>query len=65
MIKKKQNEYTNVKDYLILYKCLCCNKFDENLKKRFANTFKFCSHDISKFILLLQKGLYPYEYMNH
>ena len=40
MIKKKQNEYTNVKDYLILYKFLCCNKFDENLKKRFANTSK-------------------------
>ena len=38
--------------------------FDENLKKRLANTYKFSKHDINKFILLLQKGVYPYEYMN-
>ena len=36
-------EYTNVKDDLMLSKCLCCNKncqkiFNETLKKRFANT---------------------------
>ena len=58
--------YTNVKDDLILYKCLCCNrnykkKFDENLKKRFADTYKFSIRDINKFILLLQKGIHPYE----
>ena len=39
-------------------------KFDENLKKQFFNTYKFCNNDISKFILLLQKRLYPYEYMD-
>ena len=38
--------------------------FDENLKKRFANTCKFSNHDISNFILLLQKGVYLYEYMD-
>ena len=36
-------EYTNIKDDLIEYKCLCCNKnyqqkFDEKLKERFLNT---------------------------
>ena len=36
-------EYTNAKNDLIDYKCLCWNKsyqnkFDENLKKRFPNT---------------------------
>ena len=46
-----------------------CNKnyqkiLDENLKKRFANTYKFVNHDINKFILLLRKGVYPYEYMD-
>ena len=39
-------------------------KFDEDLKKWFANTYKFSSHDIKKFILLLRKGVYPYEYMD-
>ena len=43
-------EYTNVKDDLIEYKCLCCNrnyqkKFDENLKKHFFKTYKFSNHD--------------------
>ena len=36
-------EYTNIKDELIEYKCLCCDKihqqkFDEKLKERFFNT---------------------------
>ena len=36
-------EYTNFKDDLIEYKCLCCNKnyqhkFDKKLKKFFFNT---------------------------
>ena len=38
-------------------------KFDENLKKRFANTYKFSNHDIYRFILLLRKCVYTYEYM--
>ena len=36
-------EYTNFKDDLIKYKCLCCNKYyqnkiDEKSKERFFNT---------------------------
>ena len=51
------------------YKCLCCNKnyqqrFDEKLKERFFNTYKFSIHHNNKFVLLLRKGAYPYEYMN-
>ena len=54
----------NIQTYingLIEYKCLCCNKiyqkkFDGNLKKRFANTYKFANYDINKFTLLLRKG---------
>ena len=52
-----------------MFICLCCNKnyqqkFDEKLKERFFNTYKFSNHDNNKFILLLQKGNYPYEYMD-
>ena len=32
--------------------------------KRFANTFEFCNGDTNKFILLLRKGVYPYEYVD-
>ena len=31
--------------------------------KKFKNTYSFCNNDINKFILLLRKGVYPYEYM--
>ena len=37
---------------------------NEKLKERFFNTYKFSNHDKNKFILLLQKGVYPFEYMN-
>ena len=61
--------YTNFKDELIEYKSLCCNKscqqkFDEKLKERFFNTYKFSNHDNNKFTLLLRKSVYPYEYMD-
>ena len=54
---------------LIEYKCLCCNKnyqckFDEKLKEQFFNTYKFSNLKNNKFILLLQKGVFPYEYKN-
>ena len=35
------------------------------LIKRFANTYNFCNNDLNKFILLLRKGVYPYEYMHY
>ena len=31
---------------------------------KFHNTYKFCSKDHNKFILLLRKGVYPYECMD-
>ena len=45
-------EYESAKDNLIKYKCLSCNKdfsnkIDEELKKRFKNTFNFSSNDIN------------------
>ena len=48
---------------------MLCNKnhqqkFDEKLNEQFFSTYKYSNHDNNKFILLLQKGDYPYEYMN-
>ena len=62
-------EYKNFKDDLIKYRCFCCNKsyqrkFDEKLKERFFNICKFSNCDNNKFIFLLRKGVYPYEYMD-
>ena len=38
--------------------------FNNKLIKRFANIYEFCNEDINKFILLLRKGVYLYEYMD-
>ena len=32
--------------------------------KKFKNTCSFCNNDLNKFMLLLRKGVYPYEYMD-
>ena len=58
--------YESVKDNLIKYKCLSCNKhysnkLDEEIEKQLKNTFKFSNNDIDKFILLLRKGADLYE----
>ena len=37
---------------------------DKNLKRQFVNTNRFSNYEIDKFSLLLQKGAYPYKYMD-
>ena len=32
--------------------------------EKIKNTYNFCNSDLNKFILLLRKGVYPYEYMD-
>ena len=39
-------------------------KLDEKSKKKYKNTFKFPNNDVNKFILMLRKGVCPYEYMD-
>ena len=63
-------ESTNFKDDLIEHKYLCCNKnyphkFDEKLKERFFNTYKYSNHNNNNFVLLLWKGAYTYEYIDY
>ena len=54
-------EYTDFKDDIIEYKCLCCNK---NYQKFFFNISKSSDNDKDKFILLFQRGVYSYKHIN-
>ena len=53
--------WENINDYLAIK--IIQTKFGAELK-RFKNTFKFSNNDINKFILLLRKGVYSYEYID-
>ena len=34
------------------------------LIEKFPSVYQFCDGDLNKFVLLLRKGVYPYEYMD-
>ena len=40
-------------------------KFNKDLIKKFKNAYSFCNNDINKFVSLLRKGVYPYEYVDN
>ena len=59
--------YMSVKDDQLIFRCFECKKnykkeFNKELIKRFTNIYEFCNEDVNKFILLLKKGVYPYDY---
>ena len=45
-------------------RCEECKKLIEGLIKKFPSIYQFCNGYLNKFILLLQKGVYPYKYMD-
>ena len=62
-------DYVTTKDEQLTFRCFECKKnynkdFKKELINRFSGTYKFCNGDIDKFILLLRKGVHPYEYMD-
>ena len=58
----------DLKNNELYYKCKECNdelyKSTNGLNKKFPNTYRFCDEDVNKFVLLLRKSVYPYEYMD-
>ena len=66
---KSYLDYMTTKNEKLIFRCFRCKKnyekdFNKDLIQRFANIYEFYNGDLNKFILLLRKGVYPYEYMD-
>ena len=66
---KSYLDYMSIKNNQLIPRCFECKKnykkdFNKELMRRFANISEFCNGDINKFILLLRKRVYLYEYMD-
>ena len=77
---KSSLDYVRItKNKKLLLKCFNCNsyykkQFNNDLIKKFKNTYSFCNNNmtgpsslerINKFVLLLRKEVYPYEYVDN
>ena len=61
--------FVNAVNETLIFKCIDCEKeyekeFNKELLERFSNTYESCDNDLNKFLILLRKGVYPYEYMD-
>ena len=60
--------YVGFKNDKLIYKCeKCKNEWKRpiiELKEKFPGIYQFRNGDFNKFVLLLRKGVYPYEYMD-
>ena len=65
---KSECDFIGFKNNRLNYKCKeCgkkCTKLINEAFKNFLITYQFCNGDLNKFVLLLRKGVYPYEYMD-
>ena len=69
-VKCKSNLcFVDVMNETLTFECVDCENeykkdINNKLKEIFLNAYEFCGYDMNKFVTLLRKGVYPYEYMD-
>ena len=65
---RSECELIGLKENRLNYKCKECNETSaqsvNGLIEKFPRSYKFCNGNLNKFVLLLRKSVYPYEYMD-
>ena len=67
---KSVRNFIGLKNNELNYKCKKCKEKKKWLEavngliKKFPNIYQFCNGGINKFVSLVRKGIYPYEYMD-
>ena len=65
---RSECEFMDLKNNRLKYKYKKCHdisaKLVDDFKEIISRTYKFCDGNVNKLVLLLRKGVYPYEYMD-
>ena len=66
--RRSECDFIGFKNNRLNYRCKECNEISiksiNDLIEKFPNTYQFCNGDLDTFVLLLRKGVHPYECMD-
>ena len=61
--------FVDLKNNTLIYKCKECKEEWKRpineLTEEFPSIYQFCNGNLIKFVLLLKKGVYPYEFIDN